>query len=132
MKIIDGKKAVLGRLASYVAQQALRGEEVVIVNCEQVIITGNRRDIREKFEQKRRRVGSGQKGPKHSRNSEMIVKRTIRGMLPDHRRGRGKVAFRRIKCYVGIPKEFEETKKIVSGKDKKAKFISVKEISRSK
>ena len=130
MKIIDGKNAVVGRLASYVAQQALRGEDVVIVNCEQVIITGNKKDIREKFEQKRRRVGSGQQGPKHSRNPEMIVKRAIRGMLPNHRAGRGKAAFKKIKCYKGIPKEFEDKKKVVSGKEKKMKFISVKEISK--
>jgi len=50
------------------------------LNCKEVIITGNKKDIREKFEQKRRRVGSGQKGPKHSKNPERIVKRTIRGM----------------------------------------------------
>lgn len=128
MKIIDGKKAVLGRLASYVAKESLKGEDVVILNCEQVIVTGNKKDIRNKFEEKRGRVGSGQKGPKHSRKPELIVKRAIRGMLPDHRRGRGKVAFRKIKCYEGIPKEFEESKKIVSGKDKKSKFISINEI----
>ena len=91
MKIIDGKNAVLGRLASYVAKQALKGEEMVVLNCEQVIVTGNRTDIKEKFEGKRRRVGSSQKGPKHSKSSDKIVKRTIRGMLPDHRKGRGKI-----------------------------------------
>ena len=30
-KIIDGTNAVLGRLASYAAKQALLGEEIVIV-----------------------------------------------------------------------------------------------------
>jgi len=131
MKLIDGKGAVLGRLASYVAKQALRGEEIVILNClncKEVIITGNKKDIREKFEQKRRRVGSGQKGPKHSKNPERIVKRTIRGMLPNHRRGRGKEALRRIKCYNEVPKEFEEKKKITGGKEIKSKFIKTKEI----
>ena len=29
MKIIDGKNAVMGRLASYAAKEALKGEEVV-------------------------------------------------------------------------------------------------------
>ncbi len=97
MKIINGKNAILGRLASYVAKQALKGEEIVILNCEQVIVTGNRTNIKEKFEGKRGRVGSSQKGPKHSRTSDKIVKRTIRGMLPDHRKGRGKIAFKKIK-----------------------------------
>jgi large subunit ribosomal protein L13 len=130
MKIIDGKGAVLGRLASYVAKQALRGEEIVILNCEEVIITGNKKNIREKFEQKRGRVGSGQKGPKHSKNPERIVKRTIRGMLPDHRKGRGKIALNKIKCYNKVPKEFEGEKRIVAGKEKKFKHIDVKEIFR--
>ena len=46
-KIIDGKNAVLGRLASFAAKEALRGEEIVILNCEQIIITGNKRNNEE-------------------------------------------------------------------------------------
>jgi len=129
MKIIDGTNAVLGRLASYSAKQALLGEEIVILNCEKVIITGNRKNIREKFEAKRSRIGSGQKGPKHSRLAHLIVKRAIRGML-FHRSGRGKEAFRRIKCYEGVPEEFKDAKKIVGSKEKKAKFIHVEEITK--
>lgn len=129
MKIIDGTNAVLGRLASYSAKQALLGEEIVILNCEKVIITGSRQDIIEKFLDKRKRIGSGQKGPKHSRLAHLIVKRAIRGML-SHRSGRGKDAFRRIKCYQGIPEEFKDAKKIVGSKEKKTKFIHVEEITK--
>ena len=82
MKIIDGKGAVLGRLGSYVAKEALKGEEIAILNCEQVIITGSKKNIEKSFHEKRSRVGSSQKGPKHSKSSEKIVKRAIRGMLP--------------------------------------------------
>lgn len=130
-KIIDGKNAVLGRLASYVAKEALKGEEIIILNCEQIIITGKKQRIKENFLQKRRRVGSGQKGPKIHRGSDRIVKRTIRGMLPDHRKGRGREAFKRIKCYIGVPKEFQKSKKIVAGKEKTTKFIAVEEIFNS-
>ena len=130
MKIIDGKNAVLGRLASYAAKEALKGEDVVIVNSEQVIITGNKKNIQKNFEAKRSRVGSSQKGPKLSKTSENIVKRTIRGMLPDHRKGQGKKAFKRIKCYSGIPEEFREAKKIIAGKEKRSKFMQIKEISK--
>ena len=130
MKIIDGKNAILGRMAAYVAKEALKGEDIAIVNCEQIIITGNKRNIQENFEAKRKRVGSTQKGPKVSRNPERIVKRVIRGMLPNYRVGRGRVAFKRIKCYIGIPKEFEESKKISAGREKpiQGKMIKVKEI----
>ena len=130
MKVIDGKNAILGRMAAYVAKEALKGEDITIVNCEQIIITGNKRNIQENFEAKRGRVGSTQKGPKVSRNPERIVKRVIRGMLPNYRVGRGRVAFKRIKCYVGVPKEFEESKKISAGREKpiQGKMIRVKEI----
>jgi len=126
-KVINGGNAILGRLASYVAKKALKGEQVVVVNCGEVIITGNKKDIREKFEEKRRKVGSGQKGPKHSRVNEKIVKRTIRGMIGNHRKGRGKIAFRLVKCYNKIPKEFKDLKQMTF-ENKKNKFIKVKEI----
>jgi len=130
MKIIDGKNAVLGRLASYVAKEALQGEDIVILNCESVIITGNKKDIREKFESKRRKTGSGQKGPKISRNADKIVKRAIRGMLPNFRKGRGKIAYKKIKCYVGIPEKFQKAEKIIGGREKKSKFIHIRSISK--
>jgi large subunit ribosomal protein L13 len=130
MKIIDGKGAILGRLASYVAKEALKGEEIVILNCDDVIISGNKKMIKEGFEKRRRRVGSSQKGPKLSKSSHMMVKRAIRGMLPEHRFGRGRQAFKRIKCYKDVPKEFEESKKITGGKEKPIKFSSVKEFSK--
>ena len=130
MKIINGKDAIMGRLASYVAKEALKGEDIVILNCDQIIITGSREFIKEDFEERRKRIGSGQMGPKISRSSDKIVKRAIRGMLPDHRKGRGKIAFSKIKCYVGIPKEFQDSKKISGGKEVTSKFIRVGDIKK--
>jgi len=135
MKIIDGKNAILGRLASYAAKEALKGEDIAIVDCEKIIITGNKENIKEEFEATRKRVGSTQNGPKISRMSEKIVKRAIRGMLPNYRNGRGRVAFKRIKCYVGVPKEFESAKKISAGREKEngqseSKIMRVKEITK--
>ena len=49
MKIIDGNDAILGRLASFVAKNALEGEEIVVLNCEKVVITGNKKRIKEDF-----------------------------------------------------------------------------------
>lgn len=130
VKIIDGKGAVMGRLASYAAKQALQGEEIVILNCEEVIITGNKKDIRKDFEEKRSKVGSGQKGPKHSKLPERIVKRAIRGMLPNHRKGRGRQALNRVRCYQGVPKEFESQKKIIGKQEKKIKFMTINDLSK--
>jgi large subunit ribosomal protein L13 len=134
MKIIDAKDAILGRVGSYVAREALKGEEFAIVNCEQIIITGNRKNVEEELRAKRGRVGSTQKGPKVSRTSEKIVKRAIRGMLPNYRTGRGRDALKRIKCYVGVPAEFEKEKKILFGEKtrlkSKSKTVKVKEVSK--
>ncbi|MEK6828967.1 MAG: 50S ribosomal protein L13 [Nanoarchaeota archaeon] len=126
-KIIDGKNAVMGRLASYAAKEALKGEEVVILNCQDVIITGNRENILKNFQEQRGKVGWGQTGPKHIKASDRMVKRVIRGMVPNYREGRGREAYRRIKCYTGVPKEFENAKKITGGKEKKIKFSRVGE-----
>ena len=126
-KIIDGKNAILGRLARYVSKKALKGEKIIILNCGDVIITGNKKSIRETFLDKRRKVGSGQKGPKYSRLDYKIVKRAIRGMLPNHRKGRGKTAYNLIRCYNNIPEEFEKSEKIVF-ENKKNKFIKIKDI----
>ena len=132
MKIIDGNNAILGRLASFVAKNALEGEEIVVINCEKIIITGNKKRIQEDFAEKRTKVGSGQKGPKVSRLNEKIVKRAIRGMLPNHRKGRGKEALKKIKCYVGVPKEYEASKKILPGRKPnvphKNKILKIEEI----
>jgi len=50
MKVIDGKNAVMGRLASYAAKEALKGEDIAIVNCGEIIITGNKKSIEADFE----------------------------------------------------------------------------------
>jgi large subunit ribosomal protein L13 len=130
MIVIDGNNAVMGRLASYAAKEALKGEEIAVVNAEKVIITGNKKFMEQDLQKKKEMIGSGQKGPHISRTSEKIVKRCIRGMLPDHREGRGKVAFQRIKCYAGIPPEFKDSKKITFNHEDKLKYIRVKELTK--
>lgn len=128
MKVIEGNQAILGRLASYTAKEALKGEEIAIVNCEKIIITGNRENIQSDFDQKTKRVGHGQTGPKYSRDNEKFVKKIIKGMLPNPREGRGREALKRIKCYKGVPKELEKEKRVTIEREKKLKFIEVKEV----
>ena len=130
MKLIDGKGVTMGRLASNVAKLALKGEEVRVFNCNEVIITGNFDTTKDAFTRKRNMIGHSQKGPKHHADSEKIVKRAIRGMLPNYREGRGKMALQRIKCFVGVPKEYEEKKLISLPKSKKIKFAEVREFTK--
>jgi len=113
--IIDAEGSVYGRLCSYAAKQALGGNEIVIVNSDKAVMLGNKKPLIEKYKELRAKGGHSLKGPKYSNLTYKMLKRGIRGMLPDHRRGIGKQAFSRIKCYDGIPKEFE-------GKDMKKDF----------
>ena len=102
--IINGDGMLLGRLASIVAQRALAGEEIAIVNAEKAIISGSRARVLGNYQHKRSRGSTGW-GPFVPRRPDNLMKRTIRGMLP-YKRPRGAEAFRRIRCYVGVPVEF--------------------------
>jgi len=108
MKIINAEGLILGRLASKVAKMLLEGEEVIIVNAEKAIITGNREDIFAKYKRRTelRTRTNPRRGPFYPKRSDEIVRRTVRGMLP-WKTDRGRKAFRRLKVYIGIPKEFE-------------------------
>ena len=127
--IIDGTNAVMGRLASYAAKQALLGKEIIIVNANRVRINGNKKNIVDETARAIKRGGSSMKGPKIERNPERMLKREIRGML-SHKQGRGQKAVNRIMCYNETPKEYEETKKIIAGKEKGGRFIELKELAR--
>ncbi|MEM3112856.1 MAG: 50S ribosomal protein L13 [Candidatus Pacearchaeota archaeon] len=125
--IVDGKNAVLGRLASYAAKQSLLGREVIILNSEDVVIIGNKKDILNKYLSLIKKGGSSLKGPKIPRTPERILKRTIRGMLP-HKKGRGEKSIDNIKCYNNIPEEFKDSKKITAGRVKTGKFMKLSEL----
>ena len=68
MTVIDAKDLVLGRLATAVAKRALLGESIDIVNCEKAIITGNKKTILKRYQQRRDR-GIPTKGPFFPRRS---------------------------------------------------------------
>jgi len=102
--IIDATDLIMGRLAAFAAKQALLGEKIEIVNCEKAVITGRRKFIFAKYRHKRER-GTPRKGPFILRRPSAIVKRTIRGMLP-YKQGKGKIAFKNIMCYEGLPEVY--------------------------
>ena len=108
--IIDASNLVVGRLATYAAKQALLGKVVFIVNCQDAIFTGKRQSLLKEFREKFSR-GEFMKGPFITRLSDRIVKRAVRGMLP-YKQERGRSAYQRVMCYVGVPDGLKETKKI--------------------
>ena len=126
--IIDGTGAIFGRLCSFVAKRALEGREVIIVNCEKIIITGNKKQVVEKYKVLRAKGGHSQKGPEISKSPYRMLKRGIRGMLPDFRKGIGRDAFKRVKCYDDVPSELEGEKMLKITAPKKFKYIELKEL----
>jgi len=128
--IIDATNLVLGRLAANVAKQALNGEAVSVINCEKAVVTGNKKDILENYAQKFE-VGQVNQGPYFPKRPDMLVRRTIRGMLP-RKKPRGVSAFARVKCYIGTPAGIKgEVKSIPEADIEKIKMtghISIKEL----
>jgi large subunit ribosomal protein L13 len=106
--IIDASNLILGRMASKAAKKALLGEKVEIVNCEKAVMTGNYEDIMEKEKAKADR-GSVYKGPYQPRMPDRYVRRVIRGMLP-RKNERGRLAFKRVMCYIGDPDKLKSAK----------------------
>ncbi len=125
--IIDATDSVLGRLASFIAKEALLGKKVVIVNSEKAVINGNKDDIIEDY--KRKRARGGIKGPIFPSNPEMIFKRAVRGML-SHRKVRGKSALRRVKFFKSVPAEYANSEKIKLASQKRANFLTLGELSK--
>ena len=127
--IIDGNGAVFGRICSFAAKKALEGNDVVIVNSEKVIISGNKKDILKKYKIIKTKGGHSLKGPKYSRISYKMLKRGVRGMLPDHRKGIGKQALSKVRCYNDVPEEFKDQKMKKIHVANNSKHITLKELS---
>ncbi|MFH1210377.1 MAG: 50S ribosomal protein L13 [archaeon] len=131
--IINAENLILGRLASVVAKKALLGETIDIVNAEKAVVSGQRLKTLEHYRTKQVR-GYALHGPYFPKDPLRMVKRTIRGMLP-YKQEKGREAFERVKCYVGVPKQFEgkkfETvKEADCSKVYRTKFITIAEISK--
>ncbi len=131
--IIDATDLILGRMCAKAAKQALLGQDVAVVNCEQALVTGNKKDIIAMHAHRLQR-GQPQKGPFIQRKADRFVRRVIRGMLPFHQ-DRGRTAYARVKCYIGLPEAFagqkaETVKGAAITKVQNLKYITVKEICR--
>ena len=95
--VYNAEDKVLGRLASVVAKQLISatkaGEDtrVIIVNAEKAVVSGKRTsvisDYRKKYE-----LNHARKGPFFPRMPDQILKRTVRGMLPNQKNSSGRAA----------------------------------------
>lgn len=131
--VINADGLILGRLCTHVAKRLLNGEDIVVVNAEKAIVSGRRAQLLEFYKHRRKRGKSHlTKGPYYPRTADRIIKRSVRGMV-EYRKPSGKAALKRLKVYLGVPKEFESAKaETVEGAKKPhlAKFIYLEEITK--
>lgn len=102
--LVDATGAVAGRLASYLAKRLLRGETIVVLNSEKAIVSGDVDAVKARYDFKTT-VGTRRKGPFPSRMPHLMLKRTVRGMMP-YQRPNGRAALKRLMCHIGVPPEF--------------------------
>jgi len=112
--IIDGQGHLIGRLAAIVAKSLLQGENITVVRCEGLNISGSfyRNKLKYlQFLRKRCNINPS-RGPFHFRAPAKIFCRIVRGMVP-HKTERGKQALVRLKAFEGIPAPYDKKKRMV-------------------
>lgn len=126
--VVDARDCIMGRIASEVAQRALDGERIAVVNAEEAIITGDDEDV---FATYKKRVDVGaDDGPYYPKRPDGIFKRSIRGMLP-YKKTRGREALESVRVYVGNP--YDEDGEILEGTSmdrlSNIRFVQLGEVS---
>ena len=109
-QLLDATDQIVGRFCSQVAKRILLGERVVIINAKDAIISGNKRNIHEKY-LARLNISTAtnpRRGPFWPRRPDTLMRGIIKKMLPRKKR-RGKEALRRVHVYISdIPERFQE------------------------
>jgi len=111
--VVDATDHIAGRLASNVAKLLLQGNRVSIVNCENIMISGTRSNIIKEYRDflEISSILHPKHGPFHPRRPDTIITRMIRGMLP-RKKPSGLTAHKRLRAYIGTPKELKPFDKI--------------------
>ena len=112
--VIDGRGHLVGRLASKVAHELLRGQKVVVVRCEQLMLSGSlfRNNLNYHEFLRKANNTNPRRQFKHYRSPSRMFWRSLRGMLP-HKTPRGKSAMQRLKVFEGIPFPYDQKKRVV-------------------
>lgn len=130
-KIIDGENLILGRVASSITEEALKGKDVAIVNCEKMIKTGTKESILERERERAEMKGNPSQGRFYYKRPDMYVRRVVENMLPKNKRGEN--ALDHVNCYIGVPDDLENEslESIESANVKKVpnlKYMQIEEI----
>lgn len=112
--VIDGSGHRLGRIASRVAKMLMEGKRVVIVNARDVVITGNKSAILDRYNKLIGRTWYSSLSKIQvwfPRRSDRILWYTIARMLP-RKKAKGREALKRLKIYSGTPEKYMNVNKI--------------------
>lgn len=125
---LDAEGRILGRLASRIAETLKDGGDVEVVNAENAVVSGDPENVFQKYRE-RREGGTRESGPRFPKAPERILKRTVRGMLPDNADGRQ--AFKRLKTYRGNPDDAETVEADIKTVDdlQRRENVTLEEIS---
>ncbi len=110
--VIDATDHIAGRLASHVAKLLRQGNRVSIINCEKIMISGTRSNIIKEYREflEISSILHPKHGPYHPRRPDTIMKRMVRGMLPK-KKPSGLEAHKRLRTYIGVPKQLKSLEK---------------------
>lgn len=106
--VYDASNVIMGRLASVVAKQLIsaqregREDRVVIINSEKAIVSGKKESVFAQY-QERYQLNHPRKGPFFPRMPHLILKRSVRGMLPYQKKSKGRLAFKSLRVEIGCP-----------------------------
>lgn len=118
-QLYDATDKILGRFCSIIAKKALLGEYIIVINAKNAIISGNKRNIHEKY-LARLNISTAtnpRRGPFHERRPDTFMRRIIRQMLP-RKKLRGKEALKRVHIFISdIPERFKGKYQIIVAKD---------------
>lgn len=110
--VFNADGLIMGRLASTVADLLLkaarddRDDKVIIINSEKAIVSGRPRSVLNTYQAKYK-LNHPRKGPFFPRMPDMIMKRTVRGMLPYQKKSSGRRALRNLRVEIGCPSHLE-------------------------
>ena len=112
--VIDGKGHLLGRLASVVAKEILKGQKVTVVRCEQIIQSGSMYRNQLKFKEylKKAKNPNPRRGAFHFRAPCRIFWKAVRGMCP-RKTARGEAALGRLTTTDGVPYPYDHKRRMV-------------------
>lgn len=134
--VIDGTDHVAGRLAANVAKLLRQGNRVAVINCEKIMMSGKRSKIIEEYREflEIASILHPEHGPYHPRRPDTIMKRMVRGMLP-RKKGSGIQAHKRLRTYIGTPRELRAFERVQFEKAKITKpsfhYTSMEELGKT-